>query len=123
MSKILAVASVAVALALLAMLADAQNYGSFVPVCTSRSNVVRFRNYAQQDCRGNFTIYEKELNQCKPELLIFSWNAFCNSTWIWYNNFDNSDCGGSSVLTRCYRTNKCVNCANAECKTVCPWQQ
>lgn len=39
-----------------------------------------------------------------------TWKAFCNETDIWFENYDNEDCSGKSILTRDYVTNKCVNC-------------
>ena len=39
-----------------------------------------------------------------------TWNAFCNATHIWFDNYDNKDCSGKSILTRVYETGKCINC-------------
>ena len=95
---------------------DTPNYGSYVTTCDQVNQAVIFHNYAQQNCAGSFTNFTKPLNKCYPELLIFSWNGFCNSTNMWYNNFGNTNCAGNSVLTRMYTVGDCFNCPNPECK-------
>ena len=111
------VAIFAATLAVVATVALASpNYGSYVTTCNQATQEVTFHNYKEQNCGGDFTNFSKPLGGCHPELLIFSWNAFCNGTHQWYNNFKNRHCGGDSVLTRTYVLGKCFNCPNKECK-------
>jgi hypothetical protein len=94
-----------------------QNYGSYIVWCNTATGEALWHNYfSQQNCQGNYTVATTQINQCKKELVIFSWNAGCNATNMWYNNFDNLHCSGNSVLTRWYTTGSCFNCPNPECK-------
>eukprot|EP00696_Hemimastix_kukwesjijk_P002593 gnl/Hemi2/13179_TR4509_c0_g1_i1.p3 gnl/Hemi2/13179_TR4509_c0_g1~~gnl/Hemi2/13179_TR4509_c0_g1_i1.p3 ORF type:complete len:139 (+),score=68.12 gnl/Hemi2/13179_TR4509_c0_g1_i1:57-419(+) len=96
--------------------ADGPNYGSYVASCDSTSTEVTFTNYDQQNCQGTVSSMSKPLNQCSVEFLVLSWNAKCNDTHIYYQNFFGRSCSGSSLKTRTYETGKCFNCPNAECK-------
>ena len=108
----------AVVLAALLVTVSAQtNYGSYLSVCTQLSTQVTFMNYDQRDCKGTLSNYSKPVGQCETEFLIGSWNALCNQTNIWYNNFLGTTCSGGSVLTRTYPTYACTNCPNAACKS------
>jgi len=101
------------------VLAVSPNYGSYVCVCNANSAEVTFVNYALQDCAGNATIYQKPLFQCLTETYMgktYSWNGLCNSTNMWYQNFEGGECQGSSLQTRTYQTLQCLNCPNPECK-------
>jgi hypothetical protein len=85
-----------------------------VAVCDA--DKVTFVNYPISNCQGTPSNYSKPLGDCQTELLVMSWNAGCNATNIWYNNFLGTSCSGDSKLTRTYDTNVCRNCNNAECK-------
>jgi len=99
------------------VLAQGPNYGSYVAVCSSDSTAVVFMNYDQQNCTGTLSNYSKPVGVCEVEFVVASWNALCNATNIWYNNFLGTTCSGSSILTRTYPTFQCKNCPNAECKS------
>ena len=95
------------------------NYGSYVVLCNSWNANVTFVNYPQRDCEGEPSLYVMPLNQCHTESYMnknFSWNGFCNSTNMWYNNFEGLGCKEGSVLSRWYVTYQCKNCPNKECK-------
>ena len=101
--------------ALLAVAVAATEYKSYVAHCDGSSSSVTFTNYPDKDCAGQSWTVTNQLNQCvQTELPIvhtkYTWNAYCNSTDIWFNNFHNLDCSGSSMLTRTYVTSQCVNC-------------
>jgi len=100
----------------LSTLVAAQDYGSYVAICDSSSANVTFVNFPRYNCSGEATVFTTQLNYCGSELAFFSWKGFCNSTNMWYINYGNSDCSGSSVLTRMYNTYQCQNCPNPECK-------
>ena len=114
----------AVVLALLALGALATPaYKSYVAVCDSSSSSVTFVNYPEHHCAGTSWNVTNQLNTCvETELPIvhihYTWNAFCNSSAIWFNNFKNLDCSGSSILTRTYLTYQCVDCPwyDSNCK-------
>ena len=108
--------AVAFLMATSAFAAEDPVYGSYVVICNPNSANVTFVNYPQYGCLGEASLYVMPLNVCHHELLIFSWNAVCNNTNMWYNNFPDTDCAGSSVLTRMYVTFSCQNCTNPECK-------
>ena len=97
---------------------DTPNYGSYVTTCDQVNQVVIFHNYVLQNCSGPFTNFSKPLNKCYPQDYppAPSWNAFCNATNMWYNNFATVGCKGASVLTRMYTIEECFNCPNPECK-------
>jgi hypothetical protein len=67
---------------------------------------------------GDWLFSRLHTHSHKPgkELLIFSWNAHCNGTFISFYNYVGTTCSGNSVLTRTYATNTCRNCNNAACK-------
>lgn len=115
-SHILLLIATMTAMTVIARRPDSPNYGSYVTTCDTQTQEVTFINYEQQNCAGTSTNYSKPLNACKTELIFFSWNAFCNDTNMWYNNFDNLHCSGSSILTRMYTVGSCFNCPNPECK-------
>lgn len=92
------------------------NYGSYVTICGPAFSNVTFVNFPDRDCLGEASLYTMPLNQCGVELVTFSWNAFCNTTHMWYNNFQGTSCEGKSLLTRTYENYKCFNCPNKECK-------
>jgi len=96
--------------------ASAPDYGSYFAICNSDSKFVRFHNFNQTDCKGPSTVKEMPLTGCHRELILFSWDAKCNGTNMWYNNFADLHCTGKSVLTRMYITNRCFNCPNPDCK-------
>jgi hypothetical protein len=106
---------------IVAAVAQQPDYGSYVVVCNPRSKNVTFVNFPQYGCIGEASLYVMPLADCKSEFLIGSWNAVCNETNMWYQNFLDPVCAGGSVCTRMYETFSCQNCTNQNCKNgPCP---
>eukprot|EP00750_Incisomonas_marina_P015778 INCI18632.1.p1 GENE.INCI18632.1~~INCI18632.1.p1 ORF type:complete len:143 (-),score=17.17 INCI18632.1:82-459(-) len=103
----------AAAVALSAPALCSATYSSYVAVCDSTSTSVVFQNYLEHDCKHPEPNVTNPLNSCEKAKLLgvkYTWKAFCNETDIWFENYDNQNCSGKSILTRDYVTNKCINC-------------
>ena len=114
-----AFATAALALVLMCCAAttvSAKYYTSWITTIDPEANTVTFVNFPSHNCEGSSYNVTDIMNKCQvAELPIvhkkYTWNAFFNSTAMWFENYDNMQCQGKSILTRTYTPfNTCQNC-------------
>ena len=93
-------------------------YKSYVVAVTPTSPHVIFVNYPEPNCKGmawNLTNIQNQCFDATYEGSTYTWKGFANSNkQMWFENYLSNNCSGSSVVTRCYQTLKCVNCPSSD---------
>ena len=95
---------------------SAHHYTSWIATLHDDGNSVTFINFPDHNCGGDSYNVTNPLNSCQvAELPIidkkYTWRGGSNSSAVWFENFNNMECSGSSILTRTYTPlNECQNC-------------
>ena len=102
------------ALVVLAAAVSAKSYTSWIAQMNGDSSVT-FINFPSHNCNGESYNVTDAVNSCEvAELPIvdkkYTWKGFSNSSYMWFENYNNMDCSGASILTRTYLLGECQNC-------------
>ena len=95
---------------------SAHSYTSWIAQINAGGDSVTFINFPSHNCAGTSYNVTNPLNSCEvAELPIidkkYTWKAGSNATNVWFENFNNMDCSGASILTRTYGDfGVCQNC-------------